>query len=45
MADNRDVWRGWTYWAAGPWWGEYMFSVELSKTGDRAQMDILTNVK
>lgn len=18
---NRDVWVGWTYWAAGPWWG------------------------
>jgi endoglucanase len=20
MADNRDVWHGWTYWAAGAWW-------------------------
>ena len=20
MADNSDVWLGWTYWAAGAWW-------------------------
>ena len=25
---NADVWLGWTYWAAGAWWGDYMFSVE-----------------
>lgn len=28
MEDNSDNWIGWTYWAAGPWWGDYMFSVE-----------------
>ena len=41
MAANRDVWRGWTYWAAGPWWGEYMFSVEPRAGVDRPQMEDL----
>ena len=22
VESNTDVWRGWTYWAAGPWWGD-----------------------
>ena len=25
---NDDVWLGWAWWAAGPWWGEYMFTLE-----------------
>ncbi|EME41652.1 glycoside hydrolase family 5 protein [Dothistroma septosporum NZE10] len=25
---NTDVWKGALWWAAGPWWGTYMFSVE-----------------
>lgn len=25
---NDDVWEGWAWWAAGPWWGSYMFSLE-----------------
>lgn len=25
---NDDVYVGWTWWAAGPWWGDYMFSIE-----------------
>lgn len=25
---NDDVWTGALWWAAGPWWGTYMFSVE-----------------
>jgi endoglucanase len=41
MSANRDVWRGWTYWAAGPWWGDYMFSVEPGKSGDRPQLEVL----
>lgn len=46
MAENRDVWRGWTYWAAGPWWGEYMFSVEPKGGQDRPQLrDITTAPK
>lgn len=42
---NADVWLGWTYWAAGPWWGEYIFT--LQPTGcpdactDRPQMAAL----
>ncbi len=42
---NRDVWLGWTYWAAGPWWGEYIFTIEPtgcpSNCTDRPQMTIL----
>ena len=46
MEADRDVWTGFTYWSAGPWWGEYMFSVE-PKTGpdgkktDRPQLAFL----
>jgi len=25
---NSDVWQGALWWAAGPWWGTYMFSLE-----------------
>ena len=39
---NDDVWLGWTYWAAGPWWGEYMFSLEPSGGMDRPQMEPLS---
>ncbi|HIB99683.1 TPA: glycoside hydrolase family 5 protein, partial [Candidatus Poribacteria bacterium] len=39
--DNTDVWLGWTYWAAGPWWGDYMFSIEPKIGEDRPQMVIL----
>lgn len=43
--DNADVWLGWTYWAAGPWWGEYMFTVEPTgcpeRCKDRPQMAVL----
>ena len=42
MKTNRDVWLGWTYWAAGAWWGTYMFSVEPNKDGsDKPQMAVL----
>ncbi|KAF5027429.1 hypothetical protein F66182_449 [Fusarium sp. NRRL 66182] len=30
LLDNSDVWTGWLWWAAGPWWGDYMFSMEPS---------------
>ncbi|PRP85272.1 endoglucanase, partial [Planoprotostelium fungivorum] len=30
---HSDAWSGWTYWAAGPWWGDYMYSVEPSGNG------------
>lgn len=41
MEANRDVWAGWTWWAAGPWWGDYMFSVEPKNGQDRPQMAYL----
>lgn len=28
LLDNSDVWTGWLWWSAGPWWGDYMFSIE-----------------
>ncbi len=48
MDDNANVWVGATYWAGGPWWGEYMYTIEpkdLKTLGvnatDRPQMNIL----
>ena len=41
MKENRDVWLGWTYWAGGPWWGEYAFTVEPKDGEDRPQMKLL----
>jgi endoglucanase len=32
---------GGTYWAAGPWWGDYPLSVEPRGAQDRPQMAIL----
>lgn len=39
MSENRDVWIGGTYWAAGSWWGDYMFSVapRKQKEGEEAE--------
>jgi endoglucanase len=28
LMDNSDVWMGWIWWAAGPFWGNYLFSLE-----------------
>lgn len=28
MAQNSDVWQGALWWAAGPWWADYMYSIE-----------------
>ncbi len=41
MDANADVWMGWTWWAAGPWWGDYIFTLEPENGVDRAQMAIL----
>lgn len=38
MQANADVWWGWTYWAAGPLWGKYMYSAEPVHGQDSAQM-------
>ncbi|CAN5619346.1 glycoside hydrolase family 5 protein [soil metagenome] len=32
---HRDVWLGWTWWSAGPWWGNYMFSLEPANNVDK----------
>uniref|UniRef100_UPI004055D26D glycoside hydrolase family 5 protein n=1 Tax=Candidatus Electrothrix sp. TaxID=2170559 RepID=UPI004055D26D len=48
MEENSDVWIGWTWWAAGPWWDDdYMFTLEPTNLGlsnqgpDRAAMAVL----
>lgn len=46
IAANSDVWEGWAWWAAGPWWGDYLFTLEPTNLGapnqtDRAAMAIL----
>ncbi|KAI9658420.1 MAG: hypothetical protein M1821_002553 [Bathelium mastoideum] len=28
MAENSDVWKGALWWAAGPWWGTYIYGAE-----------------
>ena len=38
---NTDVWLGWTFWSAGPWWGDYMFSLEPKNGADAPQMAVL----
>ncbi len=39
---HSDVWLGWTYWAAGPWWGDYFTSIEPENNGtDKPQMNAL----
>jgi len=38
MERDRDVWLGWTWWAAGTRWGNYMFNLEPKSGVDRPQM-------
>lgn len=42
MGSNSDVWIGWAWWSAGPWWGSYIFTLEPSGSTDQTQMDWLT---
>ena len=37
MEANSDVWLGWTWWASGPWWGEYLFTLEPTNLGQANQ--------
>ncbi len=39
MEANSDVWLGWTWWSAGPRWGEYMFTIEPKNLGKPDQAD------
>ena len=42
MAENNDVWMGWTYWAAGNWWSkDYFTSIQPLDGDDRPQMKVL----
>jgi endoglucanase len=42
LEQNDDVWLGWTWWSAGPWWGEYQFTLEPTPGRvDRPQMLVL----
>jgi len=41
MDANNDAWYGWAYWAAGPWLGDYMFSVYPPDTNKYPQAKIL----
>lgn len=38
MEKNRDVWVGFSWWSAGAWWGDYMFTIEPKAGVDRPQM-------
>ena len=39
---NDDVWLGWAYWAAGPWWGDDIYEVEPGPDGPNdPQFDVL----
>lgn len=41
MKQHESVWQGATYWAGGPWWGNYMYSAEPNGGTDKPQMSIL----
>jgi endoglucanase len=38
---NSDVYLGWAWWSAGPWWGNYFLSLEPVSGGDAPQMATL----
>jgi endoglucanase len=40
MQDDR-AWLGWSYWAAGPWWGSYPFSIAPQNKGEAKQLTVL----
>lgn len=41
MEANPDVWRGWTYWAGGAWWGDYFLGIQPNKGVMKPQMKVL----
>lgn len=40
MSDTS-VWRGWTYWAAGRWWGNYPMSIQPKNGSEAPQTAVL----
>jgi endoglucanase len=43
LSKNSDVWKGAIWWAAGPWWGDYIYSME--PTSGPAWVNILPKIK
>lgn len=41
MQSNNNVWIGFTWWAAGPWWEDYMYTIEPKAGVDRPQISWL----
>lgn len=39
--NDHSIWRGWTYWAAGRWWGSYPFSIQPNNGVAAAQTAVL----
>jgi len=39
IESNQDVWLGWTWWAGGARWGNYLFTIEPVRTGSGAYTD------
>jgi len=42
MDNNSDVLLGWTWWAGGPWWGDYIYALDPANGQDQPQMQYLT---
>ncbi|MDT3670969.1 MAG: glycoside hydrolase family 5 protein [Aromatoleum sp.] len=42
LSSDRNVWRGWTYWAAGRWWGSYPLSIHPKSGVDAPQMGVVS---
>jgi endoglucanase len=41
LTRDRDIWLGWTYWAAGRWWRNYPLSIAPSDGEDAPQMAVV----
>lgn len=41
LTSDPDIWRGWAYWAAGAWWGDYFLTIHPIHGKDRPQMEVL----
>jgi len=41
LVSDRSVWLGWSYWAAGRWWGDYPLNVSPKNGADAAQIEVL----
>jgi endoglucanase len=42
MQKNSDVWKGWLWWSAGPWWGNYMYNIEPKDgKGFKSYLDLI----